>query len=368
MLRLSRLTLTDFRNYGSLSWRPAGRIAVIGGPNGSGKTNLLEAISLLGPGRGLRGRLQDVARHGGGGTWAVAGRFERDGEAADIGTGVLAAEGKRVFRLDGAEPRSQAELAQRSAAVWLTPQMESLFQESASGRRRFLDRLVWALEPAHAREAAAHESAMASRRRLLEQGRADPAWIAGLEEQMARHAVALSAARRQVVARLNAAPLTDDAFPRARIVLDDPVGTRLDGAPALAVENALREQFLARRAADAAAGTSTLGAHRADMRLEDAMTGLSAAQSSTGQQKALLIGVILAHAALIGEQRGFAPLLLLDEPAVHLDRARREALFRALARLPAQAFLTGTDLEVFAPLEGAAEFLLAGEGSLFPPP
>jgi DNA replication and repair protein RecF len=364
MLRLARLTLTDFRNYAALSWQPAAPIAVIAGPNGSGKTNLLEAISLLGPGRGLRGRLQDVARHGGAGTWAAAGRFERDGDTADIGTGVAAADGKRVFRLDGAEPRSQAELARRAASVWLTPQMDTLFQESASGRRRFLDRLVWALEPQHAREAAAHETAMASRRRLLEQGRADPAWLSGLEEQMARHAVALSAARRQFVARLNAAPLADDGFPRARMVLEDPVASRLEAAPALAVENALREALAARRAADAASGTSTLGAHRADMRLEDAATGLSAAQSSTGQQKAMLIGVILAHAALIGEQRGFAPLLLLDEPAVHLDRARREALFRALVRLPAQAFLTGTDLDVFAPLQGAAEFLLAAQGRL----
>jgi DNA replication and repair protein RecF len=364
MLRLARLALTDFRNYAALIWRPRAAVAVITGPNGSGKTNLLEAISLLGPGRGLRGKLLEVARRGGAGGWAVAGRFERHGDTADIGTGVQAAGEKRVFRLDGAEVRSQAELAQRAAGIWLTPQMESLFQESASGRRRFLDRLVWALEPQHAREAAAHETAMSGRRRLLEQGRADPAWLAGLEEQMARHAVALAAARLQFVARMNAAPPVDDAFPRARIVLEDPVAARLATSPALAVETALREELAARRVADAAAGTSTLGAHRADLRIVDAASGLSATQASTGQQKALLIGVILSHAGLIGEQRGFAPLLLLDEPAVHLDRARREALFRALLRLPAQAFLTGTDAEVFAPLAGEAEFVSAADGSL----
>jgi len=367
VLRLTRLVLTDFRNYASLTWRPAARLAVITGPNGSGKTNLLESISLLGPGRGFsRARLGELARHEGSGCWAVAGRFSRDGESTDIGTGTEGPGDRRVFRLDGAEPRSQAELAARAAAIWLTPQMDSLFQESASGRRRFLDRLVWALEPGHAREAAAHETAMAGRRRLLAAGRADPAWLAGLEEQMARHAVALAAARRQFVARLNAAPLASEAFPRARIELDDPVAARLDVAPALAVETVLRDELSRRRAADAAAGTSTLGAHRADMRLVDAATGLQAANASTGQQKAMLIGVILAHAALLAEHRGFAPLLLLDEPAVHLDQTRRAALFHALLRLPAQAFLTGTDVDIFAPLATEAEFLVAGGGTLRP--
>ena len=371
MLTLTRLVLTDFRTYAALTWRPAGRMAVLTGPNGSGKTNLLEAISLLSPGRGFgRSRLAEMARHGGSGIWAVAGRLADGGAQTDIGTGLLAGGGeRRVFRLDGAEPRSQAELAARIATIWLTPQMDTLFAEGASGRRRFLDRLVWALEPGHAREVSNHDTALAERRRVLAASRQageqpDPAWLAGLEHAIARHAVSVAAARAGFIARLNAAPAASDSFPRARLALADAVADRLAGAPALAVEDWLRGELAERRAADAAAGTSTLGAHRADMRLADAVTGLSAQSASTGQCRAMLIGVVLAHAALITESRGMAPLLLLDEPAVHLDEARRLALWRELAALPAQVFLTGTDAGVFEPLRGDAEFLRTGEGRL----
>ncbi len=371
MLTLTRLVLTDFRNYAALTWRPSAQMAVITGPNGSGKTNLLEAIALLSPGRGFgRSRLAEMARHGGSGTWAVAGRLMDGTARTDIGTGLLAAGGeRRVFRLDGAEPRSQAELAARIATIWLTPQMDTLFAEGASGRRRFLDRLVWALEPGHAREVSAHDTALAERRRVLAAARqagrrADPAWLSGLEEAVARHTVAVSAARAGFVARLNAAPAASAVFPRARLALEDGVAERLAREPALAVEGWLRTELADRRGADAAAGTSTLGAHRADMRLTDAATGLSAQQASTGQCRAMLIGVVLAHAALIAESRGMAPLLLLDEPAVHLDEARRFALWHELSGLKAQVFLTGTDAEVFAPLRGQAEFVRTGGGGL----
>ncbi len=368
-LRLARLALTEFRSYPALTWHPRGRMSVLFGPNGSGKTNLLEAISLLVPGRGLRGaRIADLPRHGHA-VWAVAARFETPLGAMDIGTG-SAAEGRgerRAFRLDGMPPRSQAEVAARLAAVWLTPQMDRLFQEAASGRRRFLDRLVYALEPGHAREVAAHDTAMAGRNRLLAEGRADPAWLAGLEDSMARHAVAAAAARIAVVARLNAAP-PEGGFPAASLALDCPIAARLAGEPALAVEDWLRAELVAARGADAAAGSARLGAHRCDMLLSDAATGLPAGLASTGQQKALLVGVVLAHAALLAEARGFAPLLLLDEPAVHLDPDRRAGLFAALRRLPAQVFLTGTDKSVFAPLRGVAEGLLAAGGALHPDP
>lgn len=359
-LRLSRLSLTGFRSYAALTWHPQGRISVLAGPNGSGKTNLLEAISLLVPGRGLRGaRVAELQRLGAA-SWAVAARLETPHAAVDIGTG-SAPDGRserRVFRLNGLPPRNQAEVASLVAAVWLTPQMDRLFQEAAGGRRRFLDRLVYALEPAHAREVAAHDTAMAGRNRLLSEGRRDPAWLGGLEDSMARHAVAATVARMALVGRLNAVP-PPGAFPAARMTLLCPIAERLATEPALAVEDWLRDSLAAARGTDGAAGSASLGAHRADMGLEDAATALPAALASTGQQKALLIGVVLAHAALLAGARGFAPLLLLDEPAVHLDPARRAALFAALQDLPAQVFLTGTDEATFGELRGTAELLRA---------
>jgi DNA replication and repair protein RecF len=374
VLRLTRLRLSDFRSWGSLDAVFAAPVVAIAGENGAGKTNLLEAISLLGPGRGLRGaRMGEFGRRidGQARPWAAAGRFATPAGTFDLGTGSdpEGASDRRAFRQDGQPVRTQADLADRVAAVWLTPQMDRLFQEGASGRRRFLDRLAWALEPTHAREVAAHDNAMSQRNRLLAQGKADARWLAGLEDAMARHAVAATAARRALALRLNAvlaAGSATGAFPAARLDLLCPIATVLADQPALAVEDTLRAALAADRRRDAAAGGAARGAHRADMTLVHLPKDQPAELCSTGEQKALLIATVLAHAALIAEARGFAPLLLLDEVAAHLDTARREALFAALAALPAQVFLTGTEAEVFRPLRGIADIFEARPGILLP--
>ncbi len=377
-LYLARLALSDFRNYARLAWRPGGedgaRIAAIFGPNGGGKTNILEAVSLLGGGRGLRlARRLDLARREGGGGFAVVGRFTGGESDFTVATGVPApdhakpaAEPRRVFRLDGAPPPRQGDIAARVALVWLTPPMERLFQEGASGRRRFLDRLVAALETGHGHELAAQERALAARARLFRGGRADPAWLTAIEDAIARHAVAVTAARVSVVRRLNRAlgDVTPAGFPPARLDLLCPIAAELAEAPALAVEAWLRTRLYASRGIDRASGQTGIGAHRADFALSDAARHLPAAQASTGEQKAILIGVILGHAALVAETRGFAPVLLLDEPMVHLDADRRRALLAAIAALPAQILLTATDRETFLPLADLATGWRCGGGKL----
>lgn len=373
MLRLSRLRLTRFRNHAALDLRFGGRAIVFAGPNGTGKTNVLEAISLLGAGRGLRAARAAELAMDGTPPWAVSGHFEDGSGGFEIGTG-SAEDGnpdRRAWRLDGEKLRGQSELAERVATVWITPQMDRIFQDSAGGRRRFLDRLVLALEPHHAREVAAYETAMANRNRLLgDSRRADPAWLNAVEDAMARHGIAAVASRRALLARLNAALEggVAGAFPAARLALQCPADALLDSMPALAAEEALRASWRQSRPRDAAAGASTSGPHRADLLFTHAAKGLPAAQCSTGEQKALLVSTVLAHAALIARARGFAPLLLLDEVPAHLDAARRAALFEALAALPGQAFLTGTDAAIFAPLAGAAEYFNLDSGEVRPAP
>jgi DNA replication and repair protein RecF len=385
-LRLQRISLRAFRNYDSLTWQPGAAISVITGPNGAGKTNLLEAVSLLAPGRGLRGtRLSELARRVPGdltedpidesgranGRWAVAGRFAHPWHGTvEVATGTPpeGAPGgsteRRVLRLDG-QPASQANLVDRVAMVWLTPEMARLFQEGPTGRRRFVDRLVYALEPGHARELAAYETAMSGRNRLLAQPTADPVWLAGIEESMARHAVAVAASRNLVLAQLGRIlPTAAPGLPLAELALACPIAERLAYEPALAVEEWLAGALAERRPADREAGGAGLGVHRSDLAIRDAASGAAAVRASTGQQKALLLAVVLAHAALVTERRGFAPLLLLDEPAVHLDSARRAALLAILAGHEAQILLTGTDAEPFRPLGGRAEMLRVDEGRL----
>ncbi|MFT8643379.1 DNA replication/repair protein RecF [Gluconacetobacter sp.] len=370
MARLERLALTDFRNYARLVWRPDAPVNVITGENGTGKTNLLEALSLLVPGRGLRGaRGAEMARHGTP-LWGVAARFVApDGLLSDLSTGSDPVRPeRRAFRRDGEAVRGRGALADSLSAVWLTPQMDRLFQDGLPGRRRFLDRLVVALEPGHARELAAHDQSVTQRNRLLAGGRADAAWLAALEDSVARHAVAATAARLVLTDRLNeegglGAP---EGFPAARLDLLCPIAEQLRSRPALAVEDWLRDRLAAGRAADAARGGAGMGAHRADMVLSDRASGRPAAQASTGQQKALLLGVVLAHAALMTRHRGEGPVILLDEPLVHLDERRREALFRSLDGFDGTVLMTGTDADLFYPLRGRAAFCTLSDGVLRP--
>lgn len=272
---------------------------------------------------------------------------------------------RRVFHVDGQALRNRDAISEYFSAVWLTPQMDRLFQEGPGARRRFLDRLVLALEPGHARELAAHDRAMIQRNRLLAQRGADTDWLAALERTMARHAVAAVAARVDMLARLNAdEQAMHDGFPAAHLELDCVIAARLHDQPALAVEDWLVERMAHARSLDRQRGGSRFGAHRTDLRMADRLTGRAASQSSTGQQKALLLGIVLSHARTLAACRGQAPMLLLDEPLVHLDNTRRGALFRALGQMGTGVMLTGTDKEQFAPLQAHAEFVTPGQGNL----
>jgi DNA replication and repair protein RecF len=372
-----RLVLTDFRNYRSVRLDLDAGPVVLTGPNGAGKTNLLEAISFLSPGRGLRNaRLDDIDRRyeaaqAGAGPWAVAATIETHRGSVRIGTGRESAEDeRRVVRIDGEPARGQAALAECLGVLWLTPQMDRLFLEGPGGRRRFLDRLVLGLDPAHAGRVARYEHAMRERSRLLRAQSdtnrpADPAWLAALEEIMAEQGVAVAAARCEAVERLDrVCAEADGPFPRARLTLDGTVEAWLGAMPALAAEEKLKAALRENRPADAASGGAALGPHRSDLGVTHTEKGVLAEQASTGEQKALLISIVLAQAALQREVRGEPPILLLDEVAAHLDSARRDVLFERLAGLESQAWLTGTEANLFAPLRATARFVSVADGAL----
>jgi len=373
-----RLMLTDFRGYGAARLALAAAPVVLHGPNGAGKTNLLEALSFLAPGRGLRrARLGEIDRRRRGpdgalegplgGAWAVHASLETPEGTLEIGTGRDSAEGseRRLLTLDGEAQRSQAALALHLGLVWLVPAMDRLFVEGGSPRRRFLDRLVYGFDAEHAQRLGAYEQAMRERARLLRDGPIDRSWLAALEETMAATGVAVAAARREAVLRLDrACAEAVGPFPAARLALVGEVDQMLESDPALAVEDRLRARLEALRRQDAESCTTALGPHRSDLRVRHAGTGMPAAEGSTGEQKALLIAIVLAHARLQATLRGRAPLLLLDEVAAHLDPARRAALFAELAALGAQAWLTGTDAELFEGLRGRAQFFAVAEAML----
>ena len=368
---VTRLVLTDFRNYRSARLELDPDPVVLSGLNGAGKTNLLEAMSFLSPGRGLRNaRLSDIDRRDGGEAsasgWAVAATVATRRGPVAIGTGRIGAEGeRRTVRIDSEPAKSQAALGERLGVLWLTPQMDRLFIEGPTGRRRLLDRLVLGLDPAHAARVARYEQALRERSRLLRDGSDDAVWLGALEEIMAAEGVAVAAARRDAVERLDRVCGTaEGAFPRARLTLIGTLESWLDTIPALAVEERFRAALAQSRASDALSGGTGLGPHRSDLGVFHAEKGIAAEAASTGEQKALLIAILLAQARLQRAVRGEPPLLLLDEVAAHLDATRRASLFEVLAGLESQAWITGTDAALFAPLNGAARFLTVRDGAL----
>ena len=377
---VTRLDLTEFRCFETLRLEIEAAPVVLTGANGAGKTNLLEAISLLAPGRGLRrAKLAEVGRLGAVRPWGVAARVRAPGREVAVGTALEAPlpgprpaaatedgdDGgvqRRVVKIDGvAEPQSA--LAGALSLSWLVPQMDRLFVDGAGGRRGFLDRLAYGFDTGHAKRAAAYERLLRQRSRLLRDGLRDAAWLAALEQTMAEHAVAVGAARRDALARLESGlAMSLGSFPGVRLELEGWVERALEREPALAVEGALRERWAAARDLDAAAGRTALGVHRTDLLAWHGTNGMPARQCSTGEQKALLVAIVLAHARVLAAHQGYPPILLLDEVAAHLDEERRASLFEELLAMRAQAWLSGTDPAPFAALGRSARFLEIGDG------
>lgn len=368
-LRLQKLNLTHFRGYDALRLDLAGDsgLVVLTGSNGAGKTNILEAVSLLVPGKGLRGAdlLEMKDREAApADCWAVAAEVETStGIITRLGTGLDRNSKRRTVRIDGKESRTQNELAKHMACVWLTPQMDRLFLEGPSTRRKFFDRLVFSFDPEHASRLNRYDKTLRERMKILQLERgADPRWLDALETQLAGEAVSIAAARLTLLSRLahyvGRLGETQTGFPSPYIAISGWVEDAVQQRPALDVEEELRGKFKSSRAPDAQAGRSHHGIHRSDFLVRYAARDMPAAQCSTGEQKGLLVSIVLSHALMMQGEKGFAPVLLLDEVAAHLDDARREDLFNTLVALEGQVFLTGTDAAIFASLKGRARFFV----------
>jgi len=373
--RIRRLTLTNFRSYRAAQIEIGAALVVLTGPNGAGKTNLLEAISFLAPGRGLRRpTLEDVAFSEGDGSWAVSADVEGALGLASLGTGIEppAAEDaavSRKCRIDREPVASATAFADHLRLVWLVPAMDGLFSGPASERRRFLDRLVLAVDAEHLGRVNALERALRSRNRLLEDARPDPHWLDAVEHETAELAVAVTALRVETASRLQAALAARQdrkasAFPAAEIALPGWMEQLVPLHPAVEIEDRYRQVLRDNRARDAAAGRTLDGPHLSDLAVAYAEKNIPAADASTGEQKALLIGLVLAHAGLLAEMSGFAPVLLLDEVVAHLDPSRRAALFTELTQLGAQAWMTGADGSAFAEIEAQADMLEVSPGQV----
>ena len=367
---LTSLSLSNLRNYVAANVAFGAGIVVLTGANGAGKTNLLEAISLLTPGRGLRrAAFEEITRHAAESGWAVAATLLRGGGETRLGTGLVeAAPGEaraRKVRVNEATAPSADALLEHLRILWLTPAMDGLFSGPAAERRRFLDRLVLTLDAAHGRRTRDFERLLTQRNRLLDEG-GNSAWLDAVEAQLAAHAVSLALARAETIALLSARMIGrgGGAFPAGRIALAGEFDRAIAGRKAAEAELDYRDALARSRAADRAAARTLLGPHRSDLDVVFAEKDMLAALSSTGEQKALLIGLILAHAEIVAEMSGMTPLLLLDEIAAHLDPDRRAALFDRLAVLGCQAFLTGTDPALFAGLPADAARFRVAAGSV----
>lgn len=367
--RLRRLTLTDFRSYERAEIVFDGRPVAIAGENGAGKTNLLEAISLIGPGRGLRGaRLDELPRLGGPGGWAVSARVDDGDDERRFGVGAHASKPeRRVCRIDDASASGPGAFSDHLRFLWLTPAMDRLFMEGAGERRRFLDRMTLALDPSHGKSSSAYEKAMRQRQRLLDERSRDDDWLSALETQMAETGVALAAGRRDTAIALAAANVADEGiiFPAADIALEGELETALASSAAGDVEDQFAQALKNYRRRDMDAGRALSGPHRSDMLVTHRNKARPARLCSTGEQKALLIGLVLANARRLAARPGSAPLiLLLDEIAAHLDPGRRAGLFNILDELGFQTLMTGTDQSLFSAWGERAQHFEARDGAL----
>ena len=371
-MTVRRLTLTNFRNYHAASLAIDANTIVLVGPNGAGKTNLIEAISFLAPGRGLRcATLDEVAFIEGDGSWAVAAEIEGVLGLATLGTGIErpAEDGaaiQRKYKIDREPVASAAAFADHMRIVWLVPAMDMLFAGAPSERRRFFDRLVLAVDAEHASRVNALERSLRSRNRLLMEPRPDPHWLDAIEHETAELAVAVAGLRVETARRLELvlASRKGSAFPSAEIALEGWMEQLIPAHPAVEIEERYRTVLRDNRGRDAAAGRTLDGPHLTDLKVIYAAKNIAAADTSTGEQKALLIGLVLAHARLIAEMTGRAPVLLLDEVVAHLDPARRDALHRELAQLGTQVWMTGADPALFAEIEHAAVIVEIKSGLL----
>ena len=375
-VHLNRLKLTDFRNYAALALETDARHVVLTGENGAGKTNLLEALSFLSPGRGMRrAAYEQIARNHGTGSWSVYAEIEGASGGVAIGTGISPENGtgerpQRRIRIDGEPARTSEALLDHVRLVWLTPAMDGLFTGGAADRRRFIDRLVLALDPAHGRRVSDFEKSMRGRNRLLDEGRSDPGWLDAIELQMSEAGIAIALARRELVSLLTAtierADLGVSPFPDAVLALEEGFGeTGLEAARAAGdMEDAYRAALANSRPVDTAAGRTLSGPHRADLKVVHKAKAMPAEHCSTGEQKALLTGLVLAHAGLVADLNGNAPIMLLDEIAAHLDAHRRAALFDRIDALDCQAWMTGTDRHLFDAMDERAQYFTVHAGEV----